>query len=85
MAAVGRRERCLAVMCLAAMCELAVMSKAVACRGEPDAVGACEWNGSWGHRQLSACSGRYLCPWQAGAVAAGVSSGSSNTVATGRP
>ena len=38
-----------------------------------------------GHRRLSACSGRRLCPTQADAVAAGVSSGSSNTVATGRP
>ena len=44
-AAVGRKERR-----LAAVCEMVVMSKAVACRGEPDAVGACEWNGTWGHR-----------------------------------
>ena len=74
-AAVGRKERC-----LAAVCEMVVMSKAVACRGEPDAVGACEWNGPWGHRWLSACIGRRLCPRQADAVAAGVGSGSSNTV-----
>ena len=40
-AAVGRKERC-----LAAMCEMLVMSKAVACRDEPDAVDAYEWNGS---------------------------------------
>ena len=55
-AAVGRRERC-----LTAVCELLVMSKAVACRGEPDAVGACGWNGSWGRRRLSVCSGWYPC------------------------
>ena len=74
-AAVERKERC-----LAAVCEMVATSKAVACRGEPDAVGACEWNGPWGHRWLSACIGRRLCPRQADAVAAGVGSGSSNTV-----
>ena len=56
-AAVGRKERC-----LAAVCEMLVMSKAVACRGEPGAVGACEWSGSWGHSRLSACSGQCQCP-----------------------
>ena len=79
-AAVERPERC-----LSAVCEMVVMSKAVACKGEPDAVGACGWSGSWGRMWLSACSGQCPCPKRAGAVAVAAGSDSSSTAAIGRP
>ena len=41
-AGVERLKRWLPAVCVMVVCETGVMSRAMACKGEPDAVGACE-------------------------------------------
>ena len=81
--AVERLERWLPAVCEMVVCETGVMSRAMACKGEPDAVGACEQSGPWGHRRLSVCNGR--CLRSKRAVADAASNDSNNIAATGHP
>ena len=57
---------------------MVVMSRAMACKGGSDAVGACGWSGPWGHMRLSVCNGQ--CPRPKRAVA-GAASNDSNNIA----
>ena len=41
-AGVERLKRWLPAVCVMVVCETGVMSRAMGCKGEPDAVGACE-------------------------------------------
>ena len=83
-AAVEKLETWWPVVCGMGVCGLVVLSMAVACKDEVDAVGACGWSGSWGRKRWSACSGHCLSPEQA-AVADASNNDSSNTVAIGHP
>ena len=65
------------------VCGMVVMSRVMACKGGPDAVGACGWSGPWGRMRLLVCNGQ--CPRLKRAVADAANNDSNNIAAIGHP